>query len=83
MAIKTATINEILATRAKMKFAHRVNFETIGYTNLADMEKWCEENCDGIWRVEKIHALYFQFEEDRDAMMFMLKWGGREGNKLR
>jgi hypothetical protein len=83
MAIKVATINDILATRAKMKFAHRVNFESINYDNLSKMELWCQENCVGIWRVEKIHALYFQFEEDRDATMFMLKWGGKEGNKLK
>ena len=47
------------------------------------MEDWCRENCSGIWRNHTIHALYWQFEQERDAMMFMLRWGSAEGNKLK
>jgi hypothetical protein len=47
------------------------------------MKQWCEDNCKSIWRCEHFHALYFQFENDYDATMFMLKWGTKEGNKLR
>lgn len=77
------TLNEILATRARAVFPHRVNFHTIGYKSLDDMRAWCENNCKGIWRVEHVHALYFQFSDDYDATMFMLRWGSAEGNKLR
>ncbi len=77
------TLNEILATRARAVFPHRVNFDTIGYKSLDDMRAWCENNCKGIWRVEHVHALYFQFSDDHDAMMFMLRWSGAEGNKLK
>ena len=80
---KVATLNEILATRARMMFPYRVNFEKIGYDTLPQMTAWCESNCKGIWRNEQTHALYFQFAEDYDATMFMLKWGSAKGNKLK
>jgi hypothetical protein len=47
------------------------------------MKEWCEEKCEGLWRCESFHALYFQFEQERDATMFMLRWGSAEGNKLK
>jgi hypothetical protein len=47
------------------------------------MRAWCDEKCSGLWRCESHHALYFQFEESQDATMFMLRWGGAEGNKLK
>jgi hypothetical protein len=81
--VKIATLNNILATRARATFSHRVNFDNIGYETLPKMKEWCEENCLGLWRCEATHALYFQFENDREATMFMLRWGGAEGNKLK
>ena len=77
------SINEILATRARATFSHRINFEAVGYKTLPKMKTWCDENCQGLWRNEQVHALYFQFENDRDATMFMLRWGTAEGNKLK
>jgi len=81
--LKVGSVNEILATRARATFSHRINFETILLTNKDKMKAWCEENCEGIWRSETYHALYFQFELERDAVMFMLRWGTAEGNKLK
>ena len=78
-----STLGELLATRARSVFPHRVNFHTIGYKALDDMRAWCETNCKGIWRLEHVHALYFQFSDDHDAMMFMLRWSGAEGNRLK
>ena len=80
---KISTLGEILATRARIKFPYRINFETVGYDNLDNMKSWCETNCKGLWRSEQFHALYFQFDNDYDATMFMLKWGSATGNKLR
>lgn len=80
---KVATLNEILATRARAIFPYRVNFESVGYETLPLMKAWCEANCKGIWRHEQVHAIYFQFSDDYDATMFMLKWGGAKGNKLK
>jgi len=77
------SINEILATRARATFSYRINFETVGHNTKHDMNRWCDENCAGLWRSETFHALYWQFENERDATMFMLRWGGAEGNKLR
>lgn len=74
---KIGTLNEILATRAKMTFKHRVNFSQFGYEDFHEAKAWCEANCKGVWHVESTHALYFQFDDDRDATMFMLKWSGR------
>jgi hypothetical protein len=83
MAIKTPTLNSILATRARATFPYRINFNTVGYETLPRMKEWCESNCKGLWRNEQTHAIYFQFENDHDATMFMLKWGGAEGNQLK
>lgn len=83
MAVKTADLREILATRARATFSHRINFDTIGYDSMDLMRQWCNDNCTGLWRLEHVHALYFQFENDRDAMLFMLRWGGAKGNKLK
>jgi hypothetical protein len=55
----------------------------VGYQTLPLMKSWCEDNCKSIWRCESHHALYFQFEDDYDATMFMLRWGSAEGNELK
>jgi hypothetical protein len=81
--LRVGSVNEILATRSRATFSHRINFDTIGYKSLDLMREWCPDNCTGLWRLEHVHALYFQFENDRDATMFMLRWGGAEGNKLK
>jgi hypothetical protein len=47
------------------------------------MKEWCEANCKDIWRNEQVHAIYFQFADDYDATMFMLKWASAPGNKLK
>jgi hypothetical protein len=83
MAVTIPDLRDIMATRARATFSHRINFDTIGYESLDLMRSWCEDNCEGLWRLEHVHALYFQFENDRDAMMFMLRWGSAEGNRLK
>jgi hypothetical protein len=80
---KVGTLSEILSTRSRAVFPYRINFETVDLDVLTKMEMWCEENCLGLWRCEKFFALYFQFENDHDATMFMLRWGTAEGNKLK
>ena len=81
--LKTANIREIMATRARSVFSYRINFSTIGYNNVSKMKEWCETNCNGIWRSETHYALYFQFELEKDATMFMLRWATADGNKLK
>jgi hypothetical protein len=81
--MRIASVQEILATRARATFSHRINFDLILLDNLDLMREWCFEQCTGLWRCEATHALYFQFEESRDATMFMLRWGTAEGNKLK
>ena len=81
--LKVASVNEILATRARATFPYRINFQTLSYDAVPKMKEWCEKNCQGLWRAESYYALYFQFEEEKDATMFMLRWGSAEGNKLK
>ena len=81
--LKTANLNKILANRSRATFPYRINFDRVGYETLPKMKEWCESNCKGLWRNEQVHAIYFQFEDDYDATMFMLKWGGAEGNQLK
>ena len=80
---KVATLGELLATRARATFPYRINFDKMNYTTLPLMKQWCEDNCKSLWRCESYHALYFQFEDDYDATMFMLKWSGAEGNEIK
>jgi hypothetical protein len=81
--LRTVSIQEILATRARATFNYRVNFDSILRDNVEVMQQWCEKNCEGLWRCETHFALYFQFEEEKDATMFMLRWGTANGNKLK
>ena len=74
---RISTLSELLATRARAVFPYRVNFNNITRNQIEEMASWCINNCQGLWREEHYHALYFQFENDYDAMMFMLKFGGR------
>jgi hypothetical protein len=80
---KVATLGELLAMRAGAVFPDCMNFEKTNYTTLPLMKQWCEDNCKSLWRCESYHALYFQFEDDYDATMFMLKWSGAEGNEIK
>ena len=80
---KIGSLNEILGTRSRAIFPYRINFEEVGYETLPLMKEWCESNCKGIWRNEQVHAIYFQFSDDYDATMFMLKWAGAKGNKIK
>lgn len=81
--MKIASVQEIMATRARATFSHRINFQEVGYETLPKMKEWCEEKCTGLWRCEQYYAIYFQFEQEKDATMFMLRWGTAEGNKLK
>ena len=76
-------LSNVLATRARNIFAYRINFDKVGYDNVDKMKSWCETNCEGLWRSETYYAIYWQFEQERDATMFMLRWGTAEGNKLK
>lgn len=79
----TISLEKILATRARVVFPYRINFSEILYDNFPLMEEWCIENCSGLWRNHHTYALYWQFDNEQDAMMFMLRWGSAEGNKLK
>lgn len=81
--LKIASIDEVMLTRARSVFSHRVNFAYVSLENKHAMNNWCELNCKGIWRSENFYALYWQFTDEYDATMFMLRWGGAEGNKLK
>lgn len=81
--MKIASMQEILATRMRAEFPYRINFHAIAYDNKEPMQEWCEKNCQGLWRNETYYAIYWQFELERDATMFMLRWGTAKGNELR
>jgi hypothetical protein len=76
-------IKEVLRTRARSVYMYRINFQEVGFLTLNKMRQWCEDNCKGLWRAESVYALYWQFEDEHDATMFMLKWATAEGNKLK
>ena len=81
--LKTASLNEVMLTRAREIWSYRINFDYVSLENKQAMNQWCEQNCRGIWRSENYFALYWQFTDEQDATMFMLRWGGAKGNKLK
>jgi hypothetical protein len=74
---------ELLNTRVRQHWNYRINFEQIGHPTLDLMKKWCEDNCQGRYNFNHVHALYFQFELERDAMLFKLRWSTADGNRLK
>ncbi len=78
----TTSLEDILATREKTRFRHRINFVNILPENQLLMEEWCRTNCHDTWRSHNNYAIYFQFENEKDATMFMLRWGNAYGNQL-
>lgn len=73
--VETADLRRILATRARTRFPHRIDFRDLSQATIDEMTQWCEKNCKGLWDSHNRFAHYFRFEDDRDAMMFMLKYG--------
>jgi hypothetical protein len=73
--LKIASINQILGTRARAMFRHRINFGSLPQATVEQMNDWCKQNCTGLWHSHHIYSLYWQFEDEKDATMFMLKWG--------
>lgn len=81
--LRIASLDEIMLTRAREVWTRRINFDYVGLENKNLMNQWCEQNCKGIWRAETHFALYWQFADEQDATMFMLRWGTAEGNRLK
>lgn len=79
---KVGSLQEIMSSRSRATFRYRVNFESISTENIRDMIQWCKENCKDLWRANNNYSSYFQFADDYDATMFMLRWGGASGNTL-
>lgn len=83
MKFALPSISQVMATRARATYSHRINFQSISYDKLDTMKEWCYDNCRDMWRHETTHAIYWQFADEQDAMMFTLRWGTAEGNKLK
>ena len=83
MTLKIASIEQILATRVRATFPYRIDFERLGYNNIDPMEDWCKEKCQGLWQSHHTYSIYFRFEDEKDAIMFMLRWSTADGNKIK
>ena len=77
---KVATLEQLLATRAKVTWPFRINFNMPTRAEVHKMYAWCETNAVGKWNASTEFADYFQFQDERDAVMFMLKFGGTRGS---
>jgi nuclear transport factor 2 (NTF2) superfamily protein len=76
-------IEDILATRARSTWQYRINFDRVGLDNRDLMNQWCEANCQGRWDSASEYALYWRFTDERDAVMFKLRWATADGNQLK
>lgn len=82
----TTSIEQILATRARTSFSYKITFEQVLLTNIPQMEDWCREYCQDLWRNHTFYMIYglcWQFSDEKDATMFMLRWSSVEGNHLK
>lgn len=71
----TDTLEQLLSTRQRAYYRHRVNItKNITNQQMQEMVVWCEENCNGLWKANNHFCNYFQFEDDKDALMFSLRW---------
>ena len=75
MSLKIATLESIIATRVKQAWQYRVDINATREER-NKMVAWCHSNVKGAWRSNEVFVDYFHFENDADAMMFMLKFGG-------
>lgn len=73
---KIGTIDSILATRVKRYYPYRINFDSkkIDWERMDAMTAWCRITCEGRWQSHTTYAQYFQFEIERDALLFSLKF---------
>jgi hypothetical protein len=76
-------IEDILATRARATWQYRINFDRVSLANVEQMNHWCENNCLGKWDSQTQYTLYWRFTDERDAVMFKLRWATADGNKLK
>jgi hypothetical protein len=76
-------IEDILATRARSTWQYRINFDRVSLDNRDLMDQWCESNCQGQWDSASEYALYWRFTEERDAVLFKLRWATADGNQLK
>lgn len=80
--MQISSLENILATRVKNTFPYRVNFRTLVLENRSKMDQWCTENCEKMWSSHYTYAAYWQFEYEKDATMFTLRWGTYNGNEI-
>lgn len=46
----------------------------IQVTSVSDIYQWCKNNIRNFWN---LRGSSFYFEDEKDAMLFMLRWGGK------
>lgn len=70
------SIDEVLATRVKRYYPYRINFDSKKFDRdrMDAMTAWCRITCEGRWQSHTTYAQYFQFEIERDALLFSLKF---------
>lgn len=71
----TTKLEQLLATRVRINFRYRVNLSPgTDYVKLKEIDEWCRTHCKGPWQSNDKFAVYYQFEDERDATLFTLKW---------
>jgi hypothetical protein len=72
-----ASINDILCSRERIRFRYRINITPTSDAQYNSVVDWCQEHCTDVWRSTNYHmyATYFQFDDEKDVTMFMLRWG--------
>jgi hypothetical protein len=69
---KIATIDDILATRLRIKGRVVRLSRAIVTAKITEIDEWCTSNCIGDWN--KVSNYEWQFSEERDAVIFCLRW---------
>lgn len=70
-------LENVMATRVKTKWPYRANLnKPIANDEKTEIDHWCRNNIKNSWTVTCVADLvYYQFSEEKDAIMFTLRWG--------
>jgi len=74
MVDERPTLDQLLESRVAYTWPYTV---PIGFHDVKTVSHWCETHCQSQWRRDPWQHTWL-FQDDRDAVLFTLKWGNRD-----
>ena len=74
MVDRQPTLETLMESRVAYKWPYSV---PVGRHDVKSLSDWCEANCQFQWRRDPWEQTWL-FQDEKDAMLFTLKWGYRD-----